>query len=196
MAIIPASDQEYLKSVRVYIALSAFIFLATAVMGYYETENNPELASSWLQELQMLKWIMSLPAILIMIIIFLKNFLACVMSVLLGLGLGIIPFLVATSNGFLLGIVSYGVLHKQGPLYLLAGILPHGIIELPTVLVCIALGIRLGHLLALSILGEKTDLAGEARKAARFLYRWAMPLLLLAAFIETFITPIAISVVS
>jgi stage II sporulation protein M len=196
VAIIPASDWEYFKSVRVYIALSAFIFLAAAVMGYYEAENNPELAASWLQELEMLKWIMSLPAILIMIIIFLKNFLACAMSVLLGLGLGIIPLLVATSNGFLLGIVSYGVVQKQGLLYLLAGILPHGIIELPTVLVSIALGIRLGHLLALSLLGEKTDLAGEARKAAHFLYRWALPLLLLAAFVEAFITPIALSVVA
>jgi stage II sporulation protein M len=196
MAIIPASDREYIMSVRGYIALSALIFLATAVMGYYEADYNPELAASWLQELQMLKWIMSLPSVLIMVIIFLKNFLACVMSVFLGLGLGIVPLLVATSNGFLLGIVSYGVLQKQGALYLLAGILPHGIIELPTVLVCIALGIRLGHLLALSILEEKADLAGEARKAAHFLYRWAMPLLLLAAFIETFITPIAISVVS
>jgi stage II sporulation protein M len=87
------------------------------------------------------------------------------------------------------------VLQKEGLLYLLAGILPHGIIELPTVLVSIGLGFRLGYLLILSILGERVDLRGEMKTAVRILIRWIMPLLLIAAAIETFITPIAISVV-
>jgi stage II sporulation protein M len=189
-------DLAYLWSIRVYIGLSVMIFALTAVMGYFAASMDTELASSMLQELEMLKWIMDQPPVMIMIIIFLKNFMACIMSVLLGLGLGILPLLVVVTNGFMLGVVSYNVLQKAGPLYLMAGILPHGIIELPVVLVSIAVGFRLGYLVALSIFGEKADIVKETKVAIHLLIYRIMPLLLLAAFIETFITPQAISVVA
>jgi len=189
-------DLAYLWSIRVYIGLSVMIFALTAVMGYFAASMDTELASSMLQELEMLKWIMNQPPVMIMIIIFLKNFMACIMSVLLGLGLGILPLLVVVTNGFMLGVVSYNVLQKAGPLYLMAGILPHGIIELPVVLVSIAVGFRLGYLVALSIFGEKADIVKETKVAIHLLIYRIMPLLLLAAFIETFITPQAISVVA
>ena len=189
-------DMAYLKSIRVYIGLSVFLFGLTAVMGYYTAAVDPEFASSWTDELEMLKWIMDQPPLLIMIIIFLKNLLASSMAMLLGLGLGLLPLMVVTSNGFILGIVAYEAVQKVGWLYLAAGILPHGIIELPVVLVSIAIGFRLGYLLALSILREKADLTSEIRIAFHFLIRWVTPLLLLAAAVETFITPFIISVVA
>lgn len=189
-------DWAYLKSIRGYILFAVALFALTTIMGYFAAEIDPEMAASWTKELEMLKWIMNQPPILIMIIIFLKNLLSCAMAILLGLGLGLVPLLVVTSNGFLLGIVSYGVIQKAGVLYLLAGILPHGIIELPTVFLSIAIGFRLGHLLIFTLLREEADLSGETRIAVHFLLRWIMPLLLVAAAIETFITPIAISVVA
>ena len=189
-------DKAYLKSIRVYIGLSVFLFGLTAVMGYYTAAVDPEFASSWTDELEMLKWIMDQPPFLIMTIIFLKNLLASSMAMLLGLGLGLLPLMVVTSNGFILGIVAYEAVQKVGWLYLAAGILPHGIIELPVVLVSIAIGFRLGYLLALSILREKADLTSEIRIAFHFLIRWVTPLLLLAAAVETFITPFIISVVA
>ncbi|VVB71784.1 Stage II sporulation protein M [uncultured archaeon] len=189
-------DVAYLKSVRVYMGLSVLLFALTAVMGYFAAQLDPEMASNWTKELEMLKWIMDQPPLIIMIIIFLKNLLASGMAMLLGLGLGLVPLMVVTSNGFLLGIVSYGVIQKAGWLYLLAGILPHGIIELPVVLLCVAIGFRLGYLLALTLLREKSDLSSEIKMAFHILLCWAMPLLFIAAAIETFITPIAISVVA
>ena len=186
-------DAAYLKSIYIYIALSVFLFALTAVMGYYTAQLDPEFAAGWTEQLDMLIWILEQPPLMIMIIIFLKNLLASATAMLLGLGLGIVPMMVATSNGFLLGIVGYSVVQQEGWLYLAAGILPHGIIELPVVLLSVAIGIRLGHLLALSILREKADLSGEVRVAIHFLLRWVMPLLFLAAAIETFITPLIIS---
>ena len=186
-------DAAYLKSIYIYIALSVFLFALTAVMGYYTAQLDPEFAAGWTEQLDMLIWILEQPPLMIMIIIFLKNLLASATAMLLGLGLGIVPMMVATSNGFLLGIVGYSAVQQEGWLYLAAGILPHGIIELPVVLLSVAIGIRLGHLLALSILREKADLSGEVRVAIHFLLRWVMPLLFLAAAIETFITPLIIS---
>ena len=186
-------DAAYLRSIYIYVALSVFLFALTAVMGYYTAQFDPEFAASWTEELEMLAWILEQPPLMIMIIIFLKNLLASATAMLLGLGLGIVPMIVATTNGFLLGIVSYSAVEQKGWLYLAAGILPHGIIELPVVLLSIAIGLRLGHMLALSLLKESSDLSGEMRVAIHFLLRWIMPLLLLAAAIETFITPFIIS---
>ena len=189
-------DLAYLKSIRIFVGLSVFIFGLTTVMGYFAAAVDPELASNWTRELEALKWIFDQPPIVIMTIIFLKNLLASAMAMLLGLGLGLVPLMVVTSNGFLLGIVGYAAVQKAGFLFLMAGILPHGIIELPVVLVSIAIGFRLGYLLALTLAKEKVDLSGETRIAIHFLLRWVAPLLFLAAAIETFITPIAISVVT
>jgi stage II sporulation protein M len=189
-------DLAYLKSIRIFVGLSVFIFGLTTVMGYFAAAVDPELASNWTRELEALKWIFDQPPIVIMTIIFLKNLLASAMAMLLGLGLGLVPLMVVTSNGFLLGIVGYAAVQKAGFFFLMAGILPHGIIELPVVLVSIAIGFRLGYLLALTLAKEKVDLSGETRIAIHFLLRWVAPLLFLAAAIETFITPISISVVT
>jgi stage II sporulation protein M len=189
-------DLAYLKSIWGFILLTVLAFLASAVMGYFAASADPDLANIWMDELEMLKWIMELHPLLIMLVIFLKNLTACAMSVLLGLGFGLVPLLVLTTNGIMIGMVSYLIIHNQGVLYLLAGIVPHGIIELPTILLGISIGFRLGYLLIFALLGEKVDLAGETRTAVHFLIKWFAPLLFVAAAIETFITPIAISVVT
>ena len=165
-------------------------------MGCRAAVVDPELASQWTRELDMLRWILDQPPIIIMLIIFAKNLFTSAMAMFLGLGLGVIPLVVVSSNGFLLGIVGYGAVEKAGILFLMAGILPHGIIELPVVLVSIAIGFRLGYLLALTLAREKVNLSGEIKTAFHILMRWVAPLLFLAAAIETFITPIAISVVT
>jgi stage II sporulation protein M len=187
---------EYLRSIRGYILISVILFFASAASGFMAAEQNPEVAEEWLKELEMLKWITDLPPLMITILIFAKNLLACAMAVLLGVGAGVVPVLVAMSNGILVGMVSYHVIQKEGVLYLLAGILPHGIVELPTVLVSIAIGLRLGHIFIMTMIDGDGDLEGEARAAIRFLISRVAPLLFIAAVIETFITPLAISLAS
>jgi stage II sporulation protein M len=189
-------DLAYLNSIRIFIVITVLVFLVTAVMGYSRAAQDPQLASTWMKELEMFKWIMSLHPILIMLAIFLKNFMACTMSVLLGLGFGLVPLLVLTTNGFMIGVVAYAIIQKQGFLYLLAGIAPHGIIELPTILLGISIGFRLGYLLVFTLLDEKVRLGDETKIAFHFLVKRFLPLLLIAAAIETFITPLIISVVA
>ncbi|MCX8206492.1 MAG: stage II sporulation protein M [Methanothrix sp.] len=186
----------YLRSIRGYIAIAVILFFMAAASGFMAAEQNPALAEEWMKELEMLKWITDLPPLMIMILIFAKNLLACAMAVLLGVGAGIVPMLVAISNGVLVGMVSYQVLQKEGVLYLLAGILPHGIVELPAVLMSIAIGLRLGHIFIMTMIDGDGDLGEEARTAISFLMYRVAPLLFVAAVIETFITPLAISLAS
>jgi stage II sporulation protein M len=189
-------DLDYFRSIWIYIGLSVLLFITTIFMGYAAASTDSEIASTWFQELEMLKWIMGLNPMLIMLIIFFKNLMSCMLSTFLGIGLGIMPLIVDTSNGFLVGVVAYKIMHAQGLLYLLAGILPHGIIELPSIFISSGLGLRLGHVLVLSIFSVRVDLSGEVRKAGHIMAWWIAPLLLLAAAIETFITPIVISLAS
>ncbi len=154
-------DLAYLKSIRIYILLAWALFGLTVVMGYFSAATDPDLAANWLKELEMLKWIMDQPPIIIMMIIFLKNLMACAMATLLGIGLGLVPLLVVTNNGFLLGIVSYSAIQKSGWLYLLAGILPHGIIELPSG------SFERGHRLSAGLPSGPGPLSGEGRSGGR-----------------------------
>ncbi|MDI9615791.1 MAG: stage II sporulation protein M [Methanothrix sp.] len=186
----------YLGSIRGYIAISVVLFFAAAASGFVAVEQNPAIAEEWMKELEMLKWITDLPPLMIMILIFTKNLLACAMAVLLGVGAGVVPMLVAISNGVLVGMVSYQVIQREGVLYLIAGILPHGILELPAVLVSIAIGLRLGHIFIMTMIDGDGDLGEEARTAISFLMYRVAPLLFVAAVIETFITPLAISLAS
>jgi len=185
----------YLRSLKAYLGLVLVLFFAAALSGFQAAARDPEFSSRWLGELEMLRWILNLDPLLIMLMIFLKNLIASTIAMLLGLGLGVIPTIVIISNGVLLGVVAESALEQHGAAFLLAGIVPHGIVELPIVLACAAIGLRLGHLLALALIGREVDLAGETKIALRFLLWWAAPLLLLAAAIETFITPIALSMV-
>jgi len=190
-------DWAYLKSIRVFIFLSALSFALSAALGYYVAGADPDFAALQTKGLEeLIEMILDQPPLVIMLIIFAKNLMTSTMAMLFGLGLGILPLLAATTNGFLLGIVAYGAIEKAGAVMLMAGILPHGIIELPVVLVSIAVGFRLGYLFTLALAKEKVDLGAEVRQAFRLLIRYITPLLFLAAAIETFITPKVISVVT
>jgi len=190
-------DWAYLRSIRIFVFLAVFTFCLSGVAGYYVAGVNPDYADLQTQELEeLIELILNQPPLIIMLIIFLKNLMTSAMSMLLGLGLGIMPLLAATSNGFLLGIIAFRAMEKASLLVLVAGILPHGIIELPVVLFSIGMGFRLGYLLIITLAREKADLSGEIRQGVLMLIWYVMPLLFLAAAIETYITPLVISVVT
>jgi stage II sporulation protein M len=109
-------------------------------------------------------------------IIFLKNLIVAVMCIALGyITRGIVPFLVCATNGVVVGAVTtLIVVHNAGSvLMVVSAILPHGIIELPAIFLACAIGITKKPLI------EKFNLI-------------QVPgiLLLVAAIIETWITPL------
>ncbi len=89
------------------------------------------------------------------------------------------PATIALFNGFVLGFVCAMI----NPVEVLAGIVPHGVIELPSFLLAVAAGIRLFF----RLLRSKRP-AAELYRAAYVAVGLA-PFFLLAAFVEVFITP-------
>lgn len=185
-------DAAYLRSIRPYILLSVYLFLATAALGVVASIRHPELAATYVGDVaETLQWILDLSPPKMMLAIFLNNLFASLMALLLGVGFGIVPAIVVVMNGFVVGLVVHQAMLVGGSAFVIVAILPHGIIELPTVLVCIGVGFRLGHLMILTLLGRGGDLEGELKAAIRLL-RWVVLLLFIAAVIETFITPVLI----
>jgi len=185
-------DAAYLRSIRPYILISVYLFLTTAALGFVASVRNPELAATYVGDVaEKLQCILDLSPPKMMMAIFLNNLFLSTMALLLGVGFGIVPLIVVIMNGLVVGLVVHQAILAGGLAFVVVALLPHGIIELPTVLICIGVGFRLGHLMIRTLLGRAGDLEGELRQALRLL-RWVVILLFVAAVIETFITPILI----
>ena len=209
-----ASEWKWFKSTNLKIFLVMILaFFAVAVASHTYLIGHPELAEEKVMEI--VKALMEKLPVLeggfkLFIAIFLNNLLVASLSMLAGL----IPFLfipvwAVMINAVAMGIVSSYVYIKGIDLFalLIFGIAPHGILEIPAFLYAGSLGV----LLSLNVLRLITNVnssnkdMGEQQTASaanpedsfmfllkRVLRTWLLvivPLLLIAAAIETFITP-------
>jgi stage II sporulation protein M len=103
------------------------------------------------------------------------------------------PLLALVVNGGYLGLVASVVIQEESLGFLLAGVLPHGILEIPAFLIAqaAAMSFGLAALLAIFKKEARSQLLHSLRKNFRYL-TIALLLLLPAAAIETFITPLLI----
>lgn len=110
-----------------------------------------------------------------------------------GLVLGIVPVFGVLANGALVGYVVRQLAftaHANPLVIVLAGIVPHGIFEIPAYCLASGFGMRLGWLVWRTI-ARRTD-ADQWRQAlysAGPTLLWVTGLLFVAAFIESHITP-------
>jgi stage II sporulation protein M len=84
---------------------------------------------------------------------------------------------------------------ERGLLFVAAAILPHGIFEIPSFIISASLGFILGAAVLAEWRGAG-DSAATARAHARTFLLVVVPLVAVAAFIEAFITPQIIQLVS
>ncbi len=173
------------------IILVTAIFLVSVISGYLYAASNPFESARVMQELSgELGWITDLDPVLILFVIFLNNAIKSFLVIVLGV-LVIVPIMFIVFNGYIIGIVMCESARIEGPLYVAAAILPHGIVELPMVIVSAALGTRIGMMVLLRISGKISteEILSTIKWSMSFYFRWILPLLFVAAVIETFVTP-------
>lgn len=119
-------------------------------------------------------------------------------AMLLSAAYGFIPFLFLpvvslASNGVLLGMLA-ALFVAQGTslLVYLAGILPHGIFEIPALVFSIACGIHLCRNMCNLVTGrpDRTPLPAVLEDLLRVLVMIVAPLTMAAAFMECYVTPV------
>ncbi|WP_254521617.1 stage II sporulation protein M [Natrinema caseinilyticum] len=120
-----------------------------------------------------------------------NNSRAFVLSILGVLTLGLLTAWAMLFNGVIVGNIGAFVATDAGIGYILVGLLPHGIFELPALFVAAGVGFRL-----LYRVGQRVRGSRDAVFSKSYLYRTGILLvagwllLVVAAFVEAFVTPV------
>lgn len=183
-----------------YIVTASVIFVLSMVLGYQwqafhtflqgQIEGIAEIAQRLAQS--------DNPMLDIFIFIFLNNTIKSIAIVYLGFFMGVLPLIFLVINGMVLGYLylQFVVVQESTSLWeMLIAILPHGIIELPAVVIACAYGMQFGMLIwkrIVQLLANKPIIENEIKQFLQSSVRIVVFLiisLLIAAVIETVITP-------
>tara|TARA_Y100000310_G_C20701337_1_gene830226 strand:+ start:829 stop:1443 length:615 start_codon:yes stop_codon:yes gene_type:complete len=173
---------NYIKESKNYIWFMGIAFIVSALIGFifpifFEVEIL-ELIKELLEKTE------GLGTFGLVRFILLNNLQASLVGMVFGIIFGIIPLIVGVINGYVLGFVSIKTV-SMGGFSILWRLLPHGIFELPAVVISLGLGLKLGMFLFMY----------RGRDKAKEFLRWLknsfkafvfiiIPLLVIAAIIE------------
>jgi len=117
-----------------------------------------------------------------------KTFIWMVLGVLGGLP----PMFFAVLNGFFIGHFSYNVALDYSLGFIVAALIPHGVVEIPTIILSSAVGMGLGYAFINRLRGQG-NMRAEFGKAFLLYFTKILPLLILAAVLEVTLTPIVVA---
>ncbi|MCD4767532.1 MAG: stage II sporulation protein M [Methanosarcinales archaeon] len=185
-----AEAMAYLTSLRPYLLVIITLFLLATAVGYVSAYFNPDIIDELIGQFEeTYGWIAEESPIMIMLFIFANNTLNSFIAMLLGTFFGIWPVIFILVNGYFIGVVVFSSVQEYGILVVLFALLPHGIIELPMIFISASMGLKLGVLAFQKIFNIKDiRFKYELFSAIRFFVTVIVPLLFIAAIIETFIT--------
>jgi len=179
-------------SYKRWLFIAIFLFGIGLVLGLATPAGITGLLAEDIATLEELAELLaSLPQSSVLVIIFIKNVSAVLVSFVFSPILCLTPVMALTVNGWLLGLVAISVVEEQSLGYLLAGLLPHGIFELPALIMgeAVALSFGTAVILALFKKEKRSLLLPNLRHNLRYL-AVALALFLPAAIVETYITPL------
>ena len=178
-----------LKSFKRSFLFASLLFLISFVIGYAvsaladfsQIEGNLDDVVSMISELSPLE---------IAIFIFLNNSVKSVLVIILSPLLGIFPIFFLVFNGFLIGLVIYDALTVTSLLVVSSAIIPHGIIELPIIILAGSIGLKIGNESLKRIYRDDSYLVDYFKFGLRISISKIVPGLLIAAILESFLTPV------
>ena len=173
---------KYINDSRKFIYSAVIIFLAFALVGYFLpvpdvlSEKILKFVEELLSQTEGMSWSQLLG------FIFFNNLQSSFFGMILGIFFGLFSIVALVANGYLIGFVSRIVSEKEGILVLWR-LLPHGIFEIPAILISTGLGIKLGTFI-FQKKGKET-LKEIILKSLKAFFFVIVPLLIIAALIES-----------
>lgn len=187
---------RFLWSYKRILGAVSLAFVVAGIMGVFAFNSDPDYAKELAEMLEtMASGFADQEGFALALSIFLNNLKASA----LGVVFGIIPFIfipafIVFSNGMTTGsALAYAALGSGRSIMelLLVGIMPHGVFELPALMVSITIGIIMCKELTFALLRKPhLKLIEMFNQIARVYIVIVVPLLVLAAMVETFITPL------
>jgi len=180
---------------RGWILVAVSLFSVGLVFGIVPLTGTTDFSSEGIAAIRQLSEILaSLPLALIALFIFIKNASALLLSFILSPILCLVPILALTVNGLLLGSVSAMVVQEKSLGFVLAALLPHGIFELPALIIGEAAALSFGAMVTLALFKKEARgrLLPNLKQNLKYLVI-AFGLLVPAAIIETYVTPLLLT---
>ena len=118
--------------------------------------------------------------------ILLNNSVKSFAVLLSGILFGLTPLIAVAANGYTLGVAYLFAAEEFGYGRAAQAVLPHGVLEIPAVILTAGYGLWLGVTFTRRI--RRRDMAGfgdQVKHAIRMFFKVAFPLFILAALIET-----------
>ncbi|MEK4512899.1 stage II sporulation protein M [Paenibacillus sp. FSL K6-2524] len=182
------------------MALSLILFTAGIVIGTLNADFITELITPQLQGLQEYSRELSEsanPQWSFFVFIFLNNAVKSIVIIFAGALFGLLPIFFLMMNGMVIGFLLTTAASQGENMFdlIVLGLLPHGIIEIPAILIASGFGLQFGYMVlkGLGELGardesERTVKWGGFLKTAGRASIWITLLLLIAAIIESTLT--------
>lgn len=187
------NDLDYLMDIKIHILVIMLVFFLSTASGFIHSSMDSEYAKQSLIEINgLLSIIKDLSPSDIMLLIFFNNAVKSLVILMLGIGFGVMPLVFVAYNGYILGVIMHVVAYERGFTFFMSAIIPHGIIELPMIFISAAIGLKIGTEMLRSITGHTANINTEFSRGVKFYFYRVMPLLFVAAVIETFVTPFVI----
>jgi stage II sporulation protein M len=170
-----------------WLFLAIGLFVLGLVLGLTTPASTSGTATDDAGLQKLIDLLKPLPQHTLFVVIFAKNAIALLFSFALSPFFCLIPVAALVLNGWLLGWVSTSVIQEKSLGYLLAGLLPHGIVEIPALFLGEAVALSFGT--AVMLAQFKKDKTIHLKQHLVYL-GIAIALFLPAALIETYITPL------
>ncbi len=191
MLIMPSEERRaYLRRLLPYISASLTLFAAGMVLGVFVAYRIPGLADRFADTIaNFVQMFSAMPPWRLAGAIFMNNAAKTLLAILLGSVLGFVPSIFLLANGIALGVALSLSIQTRGVWLSILAILPHGVLELPAVFLGTSIGLLLGMQTIKRLRGRsERPVLSELRPAVRFYCTVIVPLLLLAALVEVFVT--------
>ena len=171
---------HYILECKNYILFILLLFLFSFYIAlFYQPPEIVEIIRKFVEEL--LRKTQGLNTWQMIIFILDNNLKSSFFAMLLGIFLGIFPVATTFVNGYILGFIAEKAMKIEGS-FILWRLFPHGIFELPAVVLALALGTKLGMFIFSK--EKKKEFLRRLENSLRVFLFVILPLLIIAAIIE------------
>lgn len=178
---------------KYYFIFTSVLFFFSIIWGFLLANIFPSIVPLILEQLRdKFEVISNAKDIVVFLYIFLNNSFIDFLFIILFFLFGLAPIYFLFSNGLVIGIVLSASLQKASPLAVACALLPHGILEIPAFIIASSYGLWLSVKLVKKIFRHE-PFKPYFKQALKIFFLIILPLNLLAAFIETYITPLVYS---
>lgn len=178
------------------LILAASIFFISLVLGTLIGQNTVEGLMRQLGTVLEPLALTGKLTILLFLIIFINNAIKALGIIFLGILLGLPPLLFIVLNGFILGGLGSALESVNGWRYVMASFVPHGVIEIPVILLAAALSFTVGMESLKWLVRRESRVRLQLSNGLKVYVRWILPGLAVAAIIEVLVTPLLIGLVN